>query len=446
MRKLFAFLFLFSSVAMAQFTTVTGTVVDPTGLPYANGTITPSLVCSSTPYLGGLPYNAPSQPVGLDAKGSFSMQLGDVTQIKPTGCTWSFHTCSGAGTIQPGSPITGGPTCFDVTGVSISGPAQDISATLSAAAPRLGTGGTGGGATVASPGTAGQFLTYTSPNTVAGTPTLTTNGTTITSTAPILCPANSNCYSVSGTPTVGFGFGNFGSGQMPAVYGVGGLAGQVLALKVNGANVVTFPSIPAANFNAASPVAPTNGLNVTWQQAVGNPTTISAALVGDGVQSDCYLGIGVFGSCVNSSSTTTVTGPGSCALGTDTAMVIGVNPVCTFNLAALAKTYAFSCTVIFASTGAGSNQFNFNVNLSQAPTSRTYSFENTTYTGTNTFTISALGNNLDNGTGIPGAVVGNGGEFSGAINWPATAGTVKFGFQLGSGAGTTNAGSYCWLR
>lgn len=38
-----------SSAALAQFTTVTGTVTDPNGLPYAFGMIASSIVASSTP-------------------------------------------------------------------------------------------------------------------------------------------------------------------------------------------------------------------------------------------------------------------------------------------------------------------------------------------------------------------------------------------------------------
>jgi hypothetical protein len=41
----------FCSSAAAQFTTVTGTVVDPNGLPYAGGTIASTIASSGTPTL-----------------------------------------------------------------------------------------------------------------------------------------------------------------------------------------------------------------------------------------------------------------------------------------------------------------------------------------------------------------------------------------------------------
>lgn len=139
--KLALILFLcWPPLVVGQFTLVSGTIKDPSGLPYANGTILPTLVISgsprfSTPADGG--YAPPTQPSGLDGKGSFTVQLADVNQLIPAGGTWSFHVCSAAGTVQPGSPITGGPVCFDLVGIAVTGTMMDISAQLSAAAPPL---------------------------------------------------------------------------------------------------------------------------------------------------------------------------------------------------------------------------------------------------------------------------------------------------------------------
>lgn len=132
-----------------QLTQVTGTIKDPNGLPYAIGLVTPILVISGTPLSvsGGVPYTPPSQPSALDANGNFIVTLADVTQLTPPGATWTFHVCSGAGTVEPALGV--GPVCFDVTGVVISGATQDLSAQLSAAAKPLTVVGAGASSALA---------------------------------------------------------------------------------------------------------------------------------------------------------------------------------------------------------------------------------------------------------------------------------------------------------
>jgi hypothetical protein len=126
------------TAAAAQFTIVTGTVVDPNGLPYANGTIVSVLILpgGTSPTLSGLPYSPPTQPVGLDATGSFTIQLADNTQLQPGGTTWNFTVCSATGSIQPASGK--GPVCFTLASpITISGASQSITANLTAAALAL---------------------------------------------------------------------------------------------------------------------------------------------------------------------------------------------------------------------------------------------------------------------------------------------------------------------
>jgi hypothetical protein len=128
------------TAAAAQFTTVTGTVVDPNGLAYANGTIVSVLILpgGTSPTLGGLPYTPPTQPVGLDATGSFTIQLADNTQLQPGGTTWNFTVCSAIGTVQPAGGK--GPVCFTLASpITISGTSQSITANLNAAALALST-------------------------------------------------------------------------------------------------------------------------------------------------------------------------------------------------------------------------------------------------------------------------------------------------------------------
>lgn len=131
------FLASLTSLAAAQFTTVTGTVTDPNSIPYANGTITAALVTSATPIFSAtnLPYTPPTQPVGLNSAGSFVMRLADVTALTPGGSTWTFTVCSGPGTVQPAGGA--GPVCFTVPALVIAGASQSITVQLHAAAVAL---------------------------------------------------------------------------------------------------------------------------------------------------------------------------------------------------------------------------------------------------------------------------------------------------------------------
>jgi hypothetical protein len=150
--KLFALVVLAVIPAAAQqFTQVQGTVIDPHGLPYANGTITPTLVISGSPRWAstGLPYTPPNQPTGLSQQGHFIMNLADVNALIPAGGTWSFLTCSAAGTIPPSGGA--GPVCFTITGIVVTGTVMDISAQLQAAALPLGPPVGGGTITGATP-------------------------------------------------------------------------------------------------------------------------------------------------------------------------------------------------------------------------------------------------------------------------------------------------------
>jgi len=125
-----------TAAAFAQFTTVTGTVVDPHAVPYALGTITPTLVSSGSPTLNGQPYSPPTQPVGLDKTGSFSFNVADNTQLQPAGTKWNFTVCSATGTVQPA--IGTGSQCFTLAApITISGASQSISTQLNAVAPAL---------------------------------------------------------------------------------------------------------------------------------------------------------------------------------------------------------------------------------------------------------------------------------------------------------------------
>lgn len=136
--RLLALVFLLTGSAFAQFTLVTGTVTDPNGVPYALGTIAPTLITSATPKFTstGTLYLPPSQASGLDRSGHFFMQLADNTALTPGGTQWNFQVCSAVGTVQPAFGT--GPQCFRLASpITISGSTQDITANLNAAALAL---------------------------------------------------------------------------------------------------------------------------------------------------------------------------------------------------------------------------------------------------------------------------------------------------------------------
>ena len=136
MRKILWWLLLLAAPAAAQnFTIVSATVVDPNGIPYANGTVSALLITNGvTPLLNGNPFSGSSGPANLSSTGSFTMQLASNTAIVPSTLKWQFTVCSAAGTVNPA--IGTGPQCF-TTLITISGATQNLSATLSALAPAL---------------------------------------------------------------------------------------------------------------------------------------------------------------------------------------------------------------------------------------------------------------------------------------------------------------------
>lgn len=150
---LFLALLFWTASAFGQFTLVTGTVVDPNSVPYALGTIQPTLITSGTPTITatGSLYLPPSQATGLNSAGHFLVQLADNTQLSPGGTQWSFKVCSAVGTVP--LAFGTGPQCFTAGPLTISGSSQDITATLHAAAVALtlpfgsGSGAIGGSGT-----------------------------------------------------------------------------------------------------------------------------------------------------------------------------------------------------------------------------------------------------------------------------------------------------------
>lgn len=164
MKRQIATLFLLAGLALPAYsqvkTVVSGTVVDPNGVPYANGTVETLLIpTGGTPTVNGKLIDGHNPPAALDGNGHFSVSLfcntaaGGCDAISPSATRWQFQiTNPGA---QP--PVGFGPVSFTVT-INVTGATQDVSAALNAAAPVLlrQTGGGGGGVSSVS-GTPGQI-------------------------------------------------------------------------------------------------------------------------------------------------------------------------------------------------------------------------------------------------------------------------------------------------
>src|SRR5690242_15642782 len=116
--KTFLFVLLLSLSAAAQIT-VTGTVVDPNGNPYANGsTSAQNLPASGQPIVS-------TTPVPINSSGAFSLFI-------PSAGTWVFTACAPPTKLGPTQNPQPSQICFQTVPISISGN-TDISAQLTAA-------------------------------------------------------------------------------------------------------------------------------------------------------------------------------------------------------------------------------------------------------------------------------------------------------------------------
>lgn len=146
MRKLLlligAFFLLVPLAAAQNFTTVNATVLDPNGIPYANSTVTFTLVNSSgvasfttAPALSSATIPGFMGPISLSAAGVLSVNIPSNAVLTPANTTWVPTVCANAAQL----PLGSGSVCFTTAGISISGSSQDISATLNASALALAT-------------------------------------------------------------------------------------------------------------------------------------------------------------------------------------------------------------------------------------------------------------------------------------------------------------------
>src|SRR6202007_3464390 len=92
----------FPAFGQGGFTTVSGTITDPNGIPWASGTISAQFITpgGTAPTLNGQPFTSTTASGLLGPTGSFTMRLGDNGVIacpkSPCG-TWQFTILIRAG-------------------------------------------------------------------------------------------------------------------------------------------------------------------------------------------------------------------------------------------------------------------------------------------------------------------------------------------------------------
>ena len=130
--RIFLLLVCFAPLARAQTpTVVTGTVTDLSGLPYSNAKLSAQLIpttASPTIIVNGIPTAIGGQQnASTDVNGNFSMNLfcntagGGCSVISPSGTQWQITTTINA----EGPPLGTGPQACTAT-VTISGAAQSV--------------------------------------------------------------------------------------------------------------------------------------------------------------------------------------------------------------------------------------------------------------------------------------------------------------------------------
>jgi hypothetical protein len=322
--------FLFVPAAHAQFTTVTATVHDSNGIPYAGGTMSAVLVpgASGGYTLNGAPYSGQVGPVTLDSTGKFIANFGDVTMITPGSPQWRITINSPQGGIE--APLgTGGQTfTFTSTGTTISGSSPvDISTSLNALAPKMTNFAGSGSGTVTSISATSPIVA--TPNPIIATGTLSCP-TCNTSSATIAGSIASGQIAVGSAPNTISGSADFQFTDVAGtqdIYVGGGIAGN-LDIRVSSA-VTHF-------FGPAAAGADTFDLNIHGTPFISATCTTCAA-----DQSVTILQSGAgFGNFVFTSDTLTMNGA------TSGAAAIGI--------AAVAGT---PCTILLPTTSATDGTF-----------------------------------------------------------------------------------------
>jgi hypothetical protein len=174
--------------APCTLTQVTGTVTDPSGIPYAFGTVQVSLVPapSGTPLCNGNAFSSPlGPPTQLSSTGSFALAIPSNTSITPSSTQWLFVVNQSPG-VAP--PFGVGPVSFSVA-ITITGATQSVTSTLTAAAVALTVPFSSGGGAPA--GNVGDLQTKASSSTF-GASHINDSGTALSVTENVLASASAN--------------------------------------------------------------------------------------------------------------------------------------------------------------------------------------------------------------------------------------------------------------
>lgn len=132
-----------ATVAAQSQTTVSATVTDASGIPYAGGTVKAQISppgvsspCVTNSAGDCVPIQGTVGPASLDSAGKFTLDLYPNASITPAATQWTFTVCIAPGVAPPAGT---GPQCFSAA-ATIAGVSQDLSSALSAAAPLLARG------------------------------------------------------------------------------------------------------------------------------------------------------------------------------------------------------------------------------------------------------------------------------------------------------------------
>lgn len=420
-----AALFLGSCRAQIVKTVVSGTIVDPNGVPYAGGSIDATLVpVGTTPTVAGFgQIDGYVQPVAISKTGAFTLPLycnnasGGCSVISPASTQWMFTVRNPGAT----PPVGFGGISFTVT-LTITGATQSITSQLQAAAPPLAVFGAASAGCSAS-GTAGNLLL------VAGTGSGCTNSDKLN--------YNSATDTLSFTPAIqtfvaptGIAIGAGNGSNAISIDLVNGV--QIAATNATGNAILLVAgsslSFVSTNFNV-------NGGSELDLGGVG-PGAGILGLVGS-VSGKCTLAVNPTGSSVASSCPMTGAGVTLAAAGVNTTPVTAAANTTGFqnlqtvaytagSVNSLGKSFRVHAggTLAVVTGGAVKAQIAINIQTVQATNISSFSPATTgTYSWSADFTCTVLT------TGPSGSMICDGTEnFGGVSGVPAQLDNATFPF------------------
>lgn len=279
---------LLAPAAWAQFTTVTGTVTDPNGIPYSGGTITAQLITAGvTPTINGGSFAATGS-AGLDTTGSFTMRLADNSVMVPNTLKWSFTVCSAKGTVNPAFGTAS--QCFTPAPITISGASQSITSQLTAAALALTVPFSAGACPtcITGSGTTNTFPLFTAPKVIGNSglsePSGAGNGLQYAGSS--FTFAGSGALITSSTPGVQIFVTTPNATGATQAGGFSFLGGESTG---TGAGNGLFLEAPGANSGTGGPALFEAGFSIS---GTGGATTVTSGSSTTGQGGNLYLNAG----------------------------------------------------------------------------------------------------------------------------------------------------------